>query len=346
MKICLFGASGFIGSNLAICLSEGGQHQVTLCDIDDAKLRLRFENTPFSYEKVDISKDTDRVDELVQASDLVFDLAAFVHPAMFMTRPLDVVRLNFFDCLNVIQACVRHKKRLIHFSTSEVYGKTGGSDAPFKENETDLILGPIQNQRWIYSCAKQLLDRMIYAYGEEHGLNYTLIRPFNFVGPLMDKYAKVWDRTDNPRVFANFMSALVYDRPLQLVDGGRNRRCFTYIDDAISALEAIVAHPQEMNRQIVNVGNPRNESTIADLAKSMADLYVKHFDPSATPVIETVASSDFYGKGYEDCDRRMPDISKLRSIGWEPQYGMEDTLMKSMDYFYRNKTRLVEMLGE
>lgn len=346
MKITLFGASGFIGSNLAVRLTERGQHQVTLCDIDDAKLRLRFENTPFAYEKVDISTDTTRVDDLVADSDLVFDLAAFVHPAMFVTKPLDVVRLNFFDCLNVIEACVRHNKRLIHFSTSEVYGKTGGSDAPFKENETDLILGPIQNQRWIYSCAKQLLDRMIYAYGQENGLNYTLIRPFNFVGPLMDKYSKVWDRADNPRVFANFMSALVYDRPLQLVDGGLNRRCFTYIDDAVSALEAIVAHPEAMNRQIVNVGNPRNESTIANLAKTMADLYVKHFDSGAQPVIETVNSRSFYGKGYEDCDRRMPDISKMRSIGWEPQYDLEETLMKSMDYFHRNKTRLVELLGE
>lgn len=346
MKITLFGASGFIGSNLAVRLTESGQHQMTLCDVDDAKLRLRFENTPFSYEKVDISTDTKRVDSLVAESDLVFDLAAFVHPAMFVTKPLDVVRLNFFDCLNVIQACVRHKKRLIHFSTSEVYGKTGGSDAPFNENETDLILGPIQNQRWIYSCAKQLLDRMIYAYGEEHGLNYTLIRPFNFVGPLMDKYSKVWDRTDNPRVFANFMSALVYDRPLQLVDGGMNRRCFTYIDDAVSALEAVVAHPDEMNRQIVNVGNPRNESTIADLARKMADLYVQHFDSSARPTIESVSSGSFYGKGYEDCDRRMPDISKLRSIGWEPQYGLDETLFKSMDYFYRHKTRLVELLGD
>lgn len=346
MKITLFGASGFIGSNLAIRLSESGAHDVTLCDIDDAKLRLRFENTPFSYEKVDISKDTNRLDELVAASDLVFDLAAFVHPAMFMSKPLDVVKLNFFDCLNVIQACVRHKKRLIHFSTSEVYGKTGGSDEPFKESETDLILGPIQNQRWIYSCAKQLLDRMIYAYGVEHGLNYTLVRPFNFVGPLMDKYSKVWDRKDNPRVFANFMSALVYDRPLQLVDGGKSRRCFTYIDDAISALEAIVAHPDEMKRQIVNVGNPKNEATIANLAKTMADLYVQHFDSSASPMIQSVASGTFYGKGYEDCDRRMPDISKLRAIGWEPQFGLEDTLIQSMDYFFRNKTRLVEMLGD
>jgi len=346
LKISLFGASGFVGSNLALRLSETGQHEVHLCDIEDKKLRLRFENTPFRYENLDISKDTDRIDEIVRDSDLVFDLAAFVHPAMFVSNPLEVVKLNFFDCLNVIQSCVRNKTRLIHFSTSEVYGKTGGSMEPFKEEETDLILGPIQNQRWIYSCAKQLLDRMIYAYGVDHGLNYTLIRPFNFVGPLMDKFSKDWDRSDNPRVFANFMSSLVYGRPLQLVDGGQNLRCFTYIDDAISALLAIVDHPDEMNRQIVNVGNPANETSIADMAKLMSNLYVQHFDAAAVPTIETVSSSDFYGKGYEDCDRRLPDISKLRSIGWEPKVGLEEAMLRSMEYFYRNKTRLVEMLGE
>ena len=346
MKIALFGASGFVGSNLAHHLERAEIHDVRLCDIEDKKLRLRFENRSFDYEPVDISTDTDRVDEIVADSDLVFDLAAYVHPAMFISNPLDVVQLNFFDCLAVIRSCVRHNKRLIHFSTSEVYGKTGGSEEPFREDETDLVLGPIRNQRWIYSCAKQLLDRMIFAYGVENGLNYTLIRPFNFVGPLMDKFSKAWDRNDNPRVFANFMSSLVYDRPMMLVDGGLNRRCFTYIDDAASALQAVMDHPNETNRQIINVGNPSNETTIKGLAEMMAELYVKEFDPSARPKIESVPSVDFYGKGYEDCDRRMPDISKLSAIGWKPKYGLEDTLRNSMSYFVTNKTRMVEMLGD
>lgn len=346
MKIALFGAAGFVGSNLAHKLSLSGEHDIKLCDLEEKKLKLRFENTPFQYEKLDISKDIDEIDEIVKNSDLVFDLAAFVHPAMFVSNPLDVVKLNFFDCLNVIQSCVRHNTRLIHFSTSEVYGKTGGSAEPFKEDETDLILGPIKNQRWIYSCAKQLLDRMIYAYGVDHSLDYTLVRPFNFVGPLMDKYSKVWDRTDNPRVFANFMSSLVFDRPLQLVDGGQNLRCFTYIEDAVSALETIMDHPQEMNRQIVNIGNPDNEISIADLAHKMATLYVEHFNPTATPQIQNVNSLEFYGAGYEDCDRRLPDISKLKSIGWAPKFNLDETLRRSMDYFMVNKDRLIDQLGD
>lgn len=346
MKISLFGASGFVGSNLAYHLSQSGKYEIQLFDIETSKLKLSFENQNFDFEHVDISKDTDRIDEIVSQSDLVFDLAAFVHPAMFISNPLDVVKLNLFDCLNVIKSCVANKTRLIHFSTSEVYGKTGGRPEPFNEEQTDLILGPICNQRWIYSCAKQLLDRMIYAYGKEEGLDYTLIRPFNFVGPLMDKFCKVWDPSDNPRVFANFMSSLVYNRPLQLVDGGENLRCFTYIKDAIEALELIVDHPKEMNRQIVNIGNPQNETSIKDLAKLMARLYVENFDSSAKPEIIDIPSSTFYGKGYEDCDRRMPDISKMQSIGWEPKVGLEESVSRSMEYFVNNKQRLVELLGD
>lgn len=279
-------------------------------------------------------------------SDLVFDLAAHVHPAMFMSKPLDVVQLNLFDCLGVIRACVRHRTRLIHFSTSEVYGKANGSDNPFDEDTSDLVLGPIRNQRWIYSTAKQLLDRMIFAYGQEHGLDYTLVRPFNFVGPLMDKYSKVWSRNDNPRVFANFMSSLVYDRPLQLVDGGKSRRCFTYIDDAVSALQAIVDHPVETNRQIINIGNPANEISICGLAELMVARYRKLLPEKAVPRIVDVPSMKFYGTGYEDCDRRMPRIDKLRALGWEPEYDLERTVGSSMDYFLHNRDRLVKILGD
>jgi UDP-apiose/xylose synthase len=346
MKIALFGASGFVGSNLAYRLSRNPSYQLTLCDLEDAKLRLRFENENFTFEPLDISQDVSRIDEIVSDADLVFDLAAYVHPAMFLRQPLDVVKLNFFDCLNVINSCVRHKTRLIHFSTSEVYGKTGGSTEPFKEDETDCILGPIANQRWIYSCAKQLLDRMIYAHGVQHGLEYTLVRPFNFIGPLMDRFMREWRFDDNPRVLANFLSALVYNRDLRLVDGGHSRRCFTFIEDATAALEAIVENPGPMARQIVNVGNPANEISIRGLAERMADIYVSEFEPSASPRITEVSSETFYGEGYEDCDRRMPDISKLTAIGWAPRFGLDETLRRTMGYWVNNKERLVDYLGD
>ncbi|AHM04481.1 UDP-glucose 4-epimerase [Roseibacterium elongatum DSM 19469] len=321
MRIAIFGASGFVGSNIAHHLARNPAYETRLFDLEERKLALRFENESYDFEPVSIANGNPRVDEIVSESDLVFDLAAYVHPAMFLARPLDVVQLNFFDCLNVVEACVRHRKRLIHFSTSEVYGKAHGSSDPFREDTTDLVLGPVGKTRWIYSCAKQLLDRMIHAHGEEHGLDYTLVRPFNFVGPLMDKYSREWRHDDNPRVFANFMSALVYGRPLQLVEGGRSRRCFTHIDDAVAAIQAIIDHPEAMSRQVVNVGNPENETTIRGLAELMSARYRAVCPAGPAPRILDVAARDFYGDGYEDCDRRLPDISKLRAIGSVPPAG-------------------------
>ncbi|NKX44001.1 NAD-dependent epimerase/dehydratase family protein [Roseicyclus persicicus] len=346
MKIAMFGASGFVGSNLAHHLSRDTAHEVRLFDLEERKLALRFENAAYSFEPLSIADGNPRVDEIVAESDLVVDLAAHVHPAMFLNRPLDVVQLNLFDCLTVVRACVRHRKRLLHFSTSEVYGKAHGSAEPFREDHTDLVLGPVGKTRWIYSCAKQLLDRMIHAHGEEHGLDYTLVRPFNFVGPLMDKFSRDWSRDDNPRVFANFMSSLVYDRPLQLVDGGRSRRCFTYIDDAVSALRAIIDAPEAMNRQVVNIGNPANETSIRDLAELMVRHYRRLCPGAPVPAIVDVPSATFYGEGYEDCDRRLPDISKLRAIGWSPRFGLDETIHRSMAYFVHNHARLVASLGE
>lgn len=105
-------------------------------------------------------------------------------------------------------------------------------------------------------------------------------------------------------------------------------------------------HPQEMNRQIVNIGNPDNEISIADLAHKMAALYVEHFNPLAKPQIQNVNSVEFYGAGYEDCDRRLPDISKLKSIGWNPKFDLDETLRRSMEYFVVNKARLIDQLGD
>jgi UDP-apiose/xylose synthase len=232
----------------------------------------------------------------------------------------------------------------MHFSTCEVYGKTGGNTEPFKEDHTDCILGPVTNHRWIYSSAKQLLDRIIHAHGLAGALDYVIVRPFNVVGPLMDDIVPHWTRDDNPRVLANFMSALIYNRPIQLVNGGHNRRCFTYIDDAVTALELLIRRRYEVNRQIVNIGNPDNETTIVGLAAHLIKIYRAHCDPSAEVTIEEISAEEFYGPGYEDCDRRVPDISKLKRLDWLPRYGLDETFTRSAIYFYQNRNRLESLL--
>jgi UDP-apiose/xylose synthase len=344
VDVALIGGSGFIGSNLARFLKSCEGYRVNCFDLNDDKLHLRFENERYSFERLDIRNSALELDRVVAESDVVVNLAAHVRPGIFLLRPLEVVDVNFFSSIAIIESCIRHKKCLLHFSTCEVYGKTGGSTEPFKEDESDCTLGPVANHRWIYSNAKQLLDRIIHAHGLADALDYVIVRPFNVVGPLMDDVVPRWTREDNPRVLANFMSALIYSRPIQLVNGGRSRRCFTYIEDAVTALELLIRCRHDINRQIVNIGNPANETTIADLATLLLGIYRAHCDPAADVPIEEISGEDFYGPGYEDCDRRVPDISKLKRLGWAPRYDLDETFTRSAVYFYENRKRLESLL--
>jgi UDP-apiose/xylose synthase len=195
----------------------------------------------------------------------------------------------------------------------------------------------VRAQRWCYAAAKQLLERAIYAWGFERGLDYTVLRPFNFIGPRMD-YIPGVDGQGVPRVLACFMDALLHNKPLRLVDGGGNRRCFTAIDDAVDAVMLVLGHPASSCRRIFNIGNPGNETTIAELAMRMITLY-RELRPEAagfTFTCEPVDSLDFYGEGYEDSERRVPDITAIgEALGWSPKINLDGALRSAMKGFIR-----------
>jgi len=338
MRIAIFGGGGFIGVNLARHLAGLDGFEPVVYDKVANKLRLRFGAQPMcDFVACDIVNDPERLDAAVAEADVAVNLVAHVLAKHVMDAPLDIVDLNFHGCLHVVRSCVRHRRRLLHFSTCEVYGKTGGNTEPFSEDTTDSILGPVANHRWIYSSAKQLLDRVIHAHGLRGDLEYTIVRPFNFVGPLMDWLGGA---DDVPRVFACFMSALLDGRPLSLVDGGRNRRCFTHIDDAVRALSAILENAEKTRNQIINIGNPNNETTIAALAELMRDIYRTEFDRNAASEIMSVSGEQFYGPGYEDCDRRMPDVTKMAALGWAPRHDLRTTFELAMRYCMTNLMEL------
>jgi UDP-apiose/xylose synthase len=197
------------------------------------------------------------------------------------------------------------------------------------ETATPLLLGPVHAQRWCYAAAKQLLERAIVAYGFELGLDYTIVRPFNFIGPDMDFIPGI-DGEGVPRVLACFMDALLHKKPLRLVDGGNHRRCFTAIDDAIDALVGVLRNPLPCRRKIFNIGNPANETSIAELATRMIAIYRELFSCAGGGDdyrVETVSALEFYGEGYEDSDRRVPDISAITAaLGWRPRIALDDAL--------------------
>lgn len=346
-KLCIPGVGGFIGSHLLKALLASGNYTVVGIDISSAKIEEYRDHPLFFYEHVNIYE-TEEVAYYVQQCDTVISLAGLCNPAQYNTMPLAVIDINFTKQYELVKMCAAYHKRLIHFSTSEVYGKTVHGIAQghlmknemldtylLKEDSSPLIMGPIAAQRWSYATAKQLLERVIYAYGYEKNLAYTIVRPFNFIGARMD-YIPGIDGDGIPRVLACFMEALLFDKSLKLVDGGKNRRVFTHIDDAIDATMRILQRPEASKQQIFNIGNPSNEVTIAELATMMVDIY-KDLRPEKRTDrfrLMDVSSEEFYGAGYEDSDRRVPDISKAQHfLGWHPKIGLKEGLREAMASF-------------
>lgn len=348
MNILCLGAGGFIGSHLtARLLAEG--HRVTAVDLYDDKMREYLTHPNLTCLIQDIRDRSWDLGALVRRADLVVDLIAYANPGLYIRIPLEVFRLNFTENLRVAEACVRHGKRLVQFSTCEVYGRSAASipglnlpdpDDPrlatFNEDTSEFILGPVSKHRWIYACAKQLLERVLHAYGLENGFRYSIIRPFNFIGPKID-FLPMEDEQGIPRVFSFFMEALLNGTKMELVDGGAARRCYTYIDDAIECTLRIIENPAgACDRQIFNIGNPYNEVSIRSLAELMREIYAEKWHDGSTPLAEIVSVSgeEFYGAGYEDSDRRIPDITKARTLlGWEPVWGLREMVEETMRYY-------------
>lgn len=347
MKILTLGAAGFIGSHLTQRLLNEG-HIVVGVDIYNDKIREFLNHENLTFIEQDIRHKNCDIDALVRDSDLVINLIAYANPGLYIKMPLEVFQLNFLENNEIIESCVKLNKRLIQFSSCEVYGKsvvaiTNGKlknpDDPaygtFSEDISEFILGPVNKHRWIYACAKQLIERVLHAYGLEKGFNYTIIRPFNFIGPKIDY---LLDETDGiPRVFSFFMDALINGTQMKLVEGGHHRRCYTYIDDAIECILRIVENPGGVcDQQIFNIGSPQNEVTIRELAETMSKIYAEKFRKPNVPLPEIieVSADEFYGEGYDDSDRRIPDISKARRLlGWVPKWGITEMLETTIQYY-------------
>lgn len=347
-KILALGGGGFIGAHLTERLLREG-HEVVSVDIHSDKLTETLQHPRLTFIEKSIRDPELDLGELTRQADVVIDLVAYANPGLYVKMPLEVFRLNFTDNLRIVEECVEHRTRLIQFSSSEVYGKTVVSvvgdklsdpDNPeyatFNEEESDFILGPIGKHRWIYSCAKQLLERVLHAYGLEEGLNYTVIRPFNFIGPKIDYLPSENDR-GIPRVFSYFMESLLTGQPMQLVDGGTHRRSYTYILDAIDCIYQIVLNRGGVcDRQVFNIGTLGNEVSIRQLAEEMRSVYAEQFHCPGDPLPELVdvSSEEFYGEGYEDSDRRIPDLSKAFDLlGYEPRYDLRTMLEESIGYY-------------
>jgi len=349
LNVLIVGCGGYIGSHLVDRLLADPDVRLTGWDPNTAKVDPHLSNPRFKVHRTMLSSDAElRVfRQEARSADVVVNLAAICNPAEYNTNPLNVIRSNFMEPARIVDICSEENKWLIHFSTSEVYGRTLQSylddqryDDPslfeFEESTTPLIMGPIQNQRWSYASAKQLMERYVYAHHRENGLPFTIVRPLNFFGPRMDFIPRN-DGDGVPRVLACFMAALLDRKPLQLVDGGKARRTIVSIHDAIDAIESIIRKRDVSENRIFNIGNRDNEVSMARLAELMIETFVavSGDETYRNHPVEAVSGLQFYGEGYEDCDRRMPNIDAARDLlGWEPRTGLAEILTETVNYYF------------
>lgn len=340
LKILILGVNGFIGSSLTERVLRDTDWEVYGMDMGTTKLNGAVGQPRFHFVEGDITINREWIEYHVKKCDVVLPLVAIATPATYVQDPLRVFELDFEANLDIVRKCVRYKKRVVFPSTSEVYGMN--TDAEFDEESSNLVLGPINKVRWIYSCSKQLLDRVIAAYGQQHGLRYTLFRPFNWIGPKLDNILE--PKEGSSRVLTQFIGNILRGQDIRLVDGGQQRRSFTYIDDGVDALLRILENRDgAADDRIFNIGNPKNDISVCELAERLLATIKTYPDYASLTekvrVIE-VSSGDYYGKGYQDILTRVPSVRNAEKyLGWRPTTDLDTALRKTLDYHLARPTQ-------
>jgi nucleoside-diphosphate-sugar epimerase len=335
-KILILGVNGFIGHHLSQRIIGTTEWEVYGMDMQADRVADLLDHPRFHFFEGDITINREWIEYHIRKCDVVLPLVAIATPATYVKQPLRVFELDFEANLPIVRSCVKHHKRILFPSTSEVYGMC--RDREFDPETSELVLGPINKPRWIYSCAKQLMDRVIWAYGSEQKLDFTLFRPFNWIGAGLDNIHT--PKEGSSRVITQFLGHIVRGENIKLVDGGNQKRAFTYIDDGIDALMKIIDNPNGIaNGKIYNIGNPKNNYSIKDLAQMMLDLAHKYpeYERNAKKVrlIKTTADV-YYGRGYQDVQNRVPKITNtMKDFRWKPKVGMRQALKFIFDA-YRN----------
>ncbi len=339
-SVLILGVNGFIGSHLSERLLASGKYEVYGLDLRSNYIDHLLGREHFNFREGDISIHREWIEYHIRKCDIVVPLVAIATPIEYTRNPLRVFELDFEENLRIVRYCVKYNKRIIFPSTSEVYGMC--TDASFDEDNSPLITGPIRMQRWIYSCSKQMLDRVIWAYGAKGQLSFTLFRPFNWIGPRLDSLTSA--RIGSSRAITQLILNLVQGSPILLIDGGEQKRSFVDISEGIEALFRIIENEGgRCEGKIINIGNPSNEASIKRMAEMLVEKFDKHplrgkFPPFAGYTV--VESGAFYGKGYQDVQHRVPSIKNAKKyLDWAPQITLDQSIETTLDFFLNEAVR-------
>ncbi|PYQ18020.1 MAG: nucleoside-diphosphate sugar epimerase [Acidobacteria bacterium] len=318
MKALITGGAGFVGSHLAEALLAQGDEVFVLDNLSTGAIdnieHLKWDHR-FHY-TIDSVMNEPVTAELVDRVDVVFHLAAAVGVRLIVESPVNTIETNVHGTEMLLKLANKKKKKVLVASTSEVYGK--GTQVPFRE-DADLVLGPTSKGRWSYACSKAIDEFLALAYHKEKRLPVVLVRLFNTVGPRQTgRYGMV---------IPNFVKQALLGRPLTVFGDGTQSRCFTYVSDVVGQLVALAGEPRAVG-EVFNVGNDREEVTVLDLARR-----VKALAGSKSEVV-LVPYDQAYEEGFEDMQRRVPDLGKLRALtGYEPKVHLDEILDQVIAYF-------------
>jgi UDP-glucose 4-epimerase len=314
-RVLITGGAGFIGSHLAEHLVRGGVAVTVLDDFSTG----RMENIAGLLDKPgfqlvrDSVENEQTINTLMAACDQVYHLASAVGVQLVLDEPVRTIRTTIHGTEVVLEAANRFRRPVLITSSSEVYGK--GTKVPFQEDD-DVVMGPTSTTRYCYAYCKGIDEFLGLAYQKQYGLPVTIVRLFNTVGPRqVGRYGMVLPR---------FVQAALKNEPLKVHGDGTQTRCFCHVADVVAALINLMAE-QKSRGQVFNLGGEA-EVSINDLAKQVIAL------AGSSSAIEHVSYQEAYGQQFEDMQRRVPDLSRIRkAIGFAPKTTLEQIIRSVID---------------
>lgn len=318
MRVLITGGAGFVGSHLSEALLERGDEVFILDNLSTGSFDnvVHLKGHPRFHYTIDTVTNEPVLAELIDRCDIVVHLAAAVGVKLIVEQPVHTIETNVHGTEVVLKIANKKKKLVLIASTSEVYGKS--VDVPFRE-DADLVLGPTSKHRWAYACSKMIDEFLALAYWKERKLPVIVVRLFNTVGPRQTgQYGMV---------IPNFVRQALAGQPITVFGDGTQSRSFTYVGDVVRAMVALIDEPRAVG-QVFNIGNGHDEISIGDLAAK-----IKSMTGSRSEIVN-IPYDQAYEAGFEDMPRRVPDISRIRSlVGYEPTVQLDETLQRVIEHF-------------
>ena len=308
MRVLVTGGAGFIGSHLADALIARGDQVVALDNFSTGSTS-NIKHITKNFEIIDGDiRNVDLINDTIKDVDLVFHMAAALGVNTILESPLESISTNIAGSEVVLTAAANHKKRILIASTSEIYGKN--PKQPLNESD-DRVVGSPQKIRWSYSDAKAIEEAMAFSLNQEKGLKVTTARLFNTVGPRQSAHYGM--------VVPRFVRSALKNEPISIYGDGTQSRVFCHVEDAIEALLALVATDTTIN-EVYNVGGT-GEITIKELAESVIR------ETKSQSSIDFIPYEKAYAPGFEDMQRRVPDISKIKQeLNWAPKKNLSQII--------------------